>query len=180
MFRRSKPRRPRTVSPVAEAIENIRSKKYPTAKKPKKEKRFLLPWWCLIIAYVLSFLIVSTAVYFSLTTAGRLGDAGTRIWLGTMLTSFFASILLSQPLKVLLLTLLFMCLCRKKSQNDSFIEEEDPIEDFTVSRQDPHQRFPVRKRNHILTLSVIYLSSRNLYYPELISILIVVDVRSSH
>ena len=136
------------VSPVGEAIENIRSKKHPTGNPSKKEKRFLLPWWCLIIAYVLSVLIIVTSVFFILIKCLSYRDEKARVWLGTMLTNFFASILLFQPLKVLLLALLFMCLCRKKSQNEAFIEHEDPIEDFTVSRQDPHKKFPVRRRSY--------------------------------
>ena len=150
LFRRSKPRTPRTISPVAEAIENIRQKNSDTKAKSHpmepKEKKFLLPWWCLIIAYILSFLMVAVSVAFILIRAVQYGDLKTRQWLGSILTSFFASVLLTQPLKVLALAIFFMCVCRKKSQGDAFIEQEDPIEDFTVSREDPHRKFPVKKK----------------------------------
>lgn len=143
LFRRSKARRPRVVSPVGAAIENIRSKEYVAGNPPAKEKRFLLPWWCLIVAYILSFLMAGIAIAFILIRCVQYGDAKTQQWLGTILTNFFASVLLVQPLKVLSLALLFMCLCRKKTHNDAFIEHEDPIEDFTVSADDANRKFPV-------------------------------------
>jgi len=143
LFRRSKSRRPRTVSPVGEAIENIRTAKSKTGTNFSQENKFLLPWWCLILAYILSFLMVATSVLVIILRSVQYGDAETRQWLGSILTSFFASVLLTQPLKVLSLALLFMCFCRNKPQNDAFIEEEDPIEDFTVSTTDAHRKLPV-------------------------------------
>jgi len=144
LFRRSKARRPRTVSPVGEAIQNIRSMKIQSTNKISEKKKFLLPWWCLIIAYVLSFLIILTSIFFILIKCFQFGEAKTQQWLGTIPTSFFASVLFAQPLKVLSLALLFMCLCRKKSHSDAFIEHEDPIEDFTVSAADVDRKFPVK------------------------------------
>ncbi|CAF3361707.1 unnamed protein product [Rotaria sp. Silwood1] len=146
LFRRSKPRRPRKISPVGEAIQNIGAHK--PAKKTKllsiesKEKKIFFPWWCLILAYVLSFLMVSTSVFFIIVRSVQYGDSKTRRWLGSILASFCASVLLTQPLKVLALALLFMCLCRKKSQAEAFIEQEDPVEDFTISTEDAHRKFP--------------------------------------
>jgi hypothetical protein len=110
-----------------------------------EQKKFLLPWWCIIVAYVLSFLMVATSIAFILIRSAQYGDVKVRRWLGSILTSFCASVLLTQPLKVLSLALLFMCLCRKKSQADAFIEHEDPIEDFTISTTDAHRKFPVKK-----------------------------------
>lgn len=145
LFRRSKDRRPRTVSPVSEAIQNIRTKNSQTKNSLSKENKFLFPWWCLIVAYILSVLIVITSIGFILIFGVSYGDVTVRQWLGSILTSFFASVLLIQPLKVFVLALLFMCLCRKKSQTEAFIEKEDPIEDFTLSTKDSHKKFPVKK-----------------------------------
>lgn len=126
----------------------MRAKDTKTGNKPQltksKENKFLFPWWCLILAYILSFLMVATSVFFILIKSVQYGDVKTRLWLGSILSSFCASVLLTQPLKVLSLALLFMFLCRKKSQGEAFIEQEDPIEDFTVSTMDPHKKFPVK------------------------------------
>lgn len=158
LFRRSKARSPRTVSPVGEAIQNIRAMKIETKNKKSEKKKFLFPWWCLIIAYILSFLMMAVSIFFILIKCFQYGEARTQLWLGTIPTNFFASVLLAQPLKVLSLALLFMCLCRKKSQTDAFIEHEDPVEDFTISTSDAHRKFPVKKNRIFEDKKFVYLS----------------------
>ncbi|CAM2704040.1 unnamed protein product [Rotaria socialis] len=146
LFRRSKPRHPRVISPVAEALQNIRGKESSTKTASHlvqvKEKKFYFPWWCLILAYVLSLLMVLTSIFFILVRSAQYKDKKIRKWISSVPTSFFASVLLTQPLKVLSLAFLFMCLCRKKSQTEAFIEHQDPVEDFTVSSEDAHKKFP--------------------------------------
>ncbi len=163
LFRRSKPRHPRTVSPVGEAIQNIRSTKARTKNQKSEKMKFLFPWWCLIIAYVLSILAMAVSIFFILIKCFQYGEAKTQQWLGTIPTSFFASVLLTQPLKVLSLAVLFMCLCRKKSQLDAFIEHEDPVEDFTISTADANKKFPVKifNKNFIRLFNVQFIFSRN-------------------
>lgn len=73
-------------------------------------------------------------------------------WLGSIVTGFFASIFLTQPLKVISLALLFMCFCRKQNNVEAFIEEEDPIADFTVSAEDARRKFPVRSEKNVFCL----------------------------
>ncbi|CAF3768567.1 unnamed protein product [Rotaria magnacalcarata] len=146
LFRRSKPRHPRVISPVSEALQNIRGKESNTKTTSHlvqvKEKKFYFPWWCLILAYVLSLLMVLTSIFFILVRSAQYKDEKIRKWISSVPTSFCASVFLTQPLKVLSLAFLFMCLCRKKSQTEAFIEHEDPIEDFTVSSEDAHKKFP--------------------------------------
>ena len=108
-------------------------------------KKFFFPWWCIIVAYVLSFIIAVVCLGFTAIRGFQYGDDKVRRWLGSILVGLFSSILLTQPLKVLSLALLFSFFCRRKSQGETFIEEEDPIEDFTVSTIDAHRKFPVRK-----------------------------------
>ncbi|CAF3678781.1 unnamed protein product [Rotaria sordida] len=146
LFRRSKPRHPRTISPVGEAIQNIRANKLETKTQShsieSRDKKLFFPWWCLILAYILSLLMVITSVFFIIVRSVEYGDSKTRRWLGSILASFCASVFLTQPLKVLALALMFMCLCRKKSQVEAFIEKEDPVEEFTISTEDAHRKFP--------------------------------------
>lgn len=148
LFRRSKPRSPRKVSPVGEALHTIRAKQStPTTTKSypiePRDNRFYFPWWCLIVAYVLSILIVLISIFFIIVRSAQLGDKTTRKWIGSVLASFCASVLLTQPMKVLSLAFLFWCLCRRKSRTEAFIENEDPIQDFTVSTEDA-RKFPVK------------------------------------
>ncbi|CAF1236168.1 unnamed protein product [Adineta ricciae] len=143
LFRRIKLRHPRTISPLGEALHTIRAKRSQLPSEiPSKKKKFLLPWWFLIIAYFLSFLMAATSVVFILFASVRMGNEKVQQWLGAILASFCTSVLITQPLKVLSLAILFMCICRKKEQEEAFIEQEDPVEDFTISTTDAHRKFP--------------------------------------
>lgn len=143
LFRRSKEHHTQIISPVGQAIQNIQTKNFQEKYHLIKKKRFLFPWWCRILAYILSVLIVGTSITFILLRGAQYGDVVVRQWLGSILISFCASVLLTQPMKVFSLAILFLCLCRKKAQAEAFLDEEDPIEDFTISRKDPHRKFPV-------------------------------------
>jgi hypothetical protein len=129
IFRRSKTRQSQKISPVSEAVRTI-NKLQPIEsidgqfKKPIF-KSFLLPWWCVIIAYIISFLLMITSTTFIVARSVRIGDVNTRKWLTSVVSSFFASILLTQPFKVLAGTLLFICLCRKKPKSEPFLENDN-------------------------------------------------------
>ncbi|CAF2889707.1 unnamed protein product [Rotaria sp. Silwood2] len=68
-------------------------------------------------------------------------DSKIHRWLGLILASFYAAVLLTQPFKVLALALLFICFCRKKSPVEAFIKQEDSVEEFTVSIEDSDRKF---------------------------------------
>lgn len=147
LFRRTKARHPRTISPVTEAINRIKRERMmskPVQSSPKTfSERFYFPWWCLIVAYVLSILVGGVCIAFIVIHGISYGDDKVRRWLASIVIGFFSSIFLTQPLKVLTLALLFYMCCRRKSHAEAFIEEEDPIEDFTVSTIDADKKFPV-------------------------------------
>ena len=153
LFRRSRPRHPRAISLVAEAVEKIRktSSHGQQAMNPsmRSKRKFLFPWWCLILAYVLSVLFVAVSIFFVAIRGIQYGNVRVGQWLGSIVTGFFASIFLTQPLKVISLALLFMCFCRKKNRAEAFIEEEDPIADFTVSAEDVGRKFPVSSERNV-------------------------------
>ncbi len=66
--------------------------------KPKKE--FLFPWWCLFIAYGLCLILVGVSILFIIARGIEFGDLKSQQWLTSILTGFFSSIFLTQPLKV--------------------------------------------------------------------------------
>ena len=63
-----------------------------------KEKKF--PWWCIYLAYGLSFLLVILSIFFIIARGIEFGDLKTQKWLTSILTGFFSSIFLTQPMKV--------------------------------------------------------------------------------
>lgn len=96
-----------------------------------KNKRFTLtfPWWCLFIVYVLSFLIIGISIFFILVRGIEFGDLKTQKWLTSIVTGFFSSILLSQPIKIICLAIFFSLFCQNLNDEK---EEREYIDDGQV------------------------------------------------
>ena len=60
----------------------------------------MFPWWCVFIAYGLSALIAVVSLFFIIIRGIEFGDTKIQKWLTTLLSSFFSSVILVQPLKV--------------------------------------------------------------------------------
>jgi hypothetical protein len=58
------------------------------------------PWWCLFVAYGLSLIIAGISMFFIIVRGIEFGDLKTQKWLTSLLSGFFSSILLIQPIKV--------------------------------------------------------------------------------
>lgn len=101
-------------------------------KKQKKKTRCSFPWWCLIIAYSISFLFVGMSVFLIIARSIEFGDLKTQKWLTSLVTGFFSSILLSQPIKVVCLTIFFACFARSSLKDDDqeaegYIDDDESI-----------------------------------------------------
>jgi hypothetical protein len=69
-------------------------------KRVKKTAAISFPWWCLFIAYGLSFVLAALSIFFIIARGIEFGDVKCQKWLTSLATGFFSSILLSQPIKV--------------------------------------------------------------------------------
>ena len=58
------------------------------------------PWWCLFIAYGICLILVGVSILFIIARGIEFGDLKTQKWLTSILSGFFSSILVTQPLKV--------------------------------------------------------------------------------
>ena len=103
LFRRLRPRHKR-ISPLGQALHKINASlgrngvEEKTENKSKCSLRF--PWWCIFIAYGLCVMLVGMSILFIIARGIEFGDLKTQQWLGSILTGFFSSVLLTQPLKV--------------------------------------------------------------------------------
>ncbi len=68
-----------------------------------KQSKLTFPWWCIFIAYGLSFILIVLSIFFIIARGIEFGDLKTQKWLTSILTGFFSSNLLTQPMKVRLL-----------------------------------------------------------------------------
>jgi hypothetical protein len=74
-------------------------------KKNKVKSPMTFPWWCIFITYGLCVLLVGISIFFIIVRGIEFGDVKTQKWITSILSGFFSSILLTQPLKVKLLFL---------------------------------------------------------------------------
>ena len=107
IFRRLRPRQTR-VSPLCQTLHQMDSlriiieepQKTVDRKTKKKQSKLTLPWWWIFVAYGLCFILVVISIVFIIARGIEFGDVKTQQWLASIVTSFFSSVLLTQPIKV--------------------------------------------------------------------------------
>ncbi|CAF1188688.1 unnamed protein product, partial [Adineta ricciae] len=127
-FRRIQPSRT-PVSPLRQTLSQIKSIPTISSDKPNTKKSFRLtfPWWCLFLAYGLSFTIAFVSVFFIIVRGIEFGDLKTQKWLTSLISGFFSSILLLEPVKICALTVFFACFIRtsdKDKQANEYLDDE--------------------------------------------------------
>lgn len=99
-----------------------------TKSEPKNKKKTPgLPWWCKIIAYILSAIFMILCIFFIIIQGINLGDEKVKKWLTSFITSILSSIFLTQPIKIVLTAFVVILICRKS--NDASDIEHDADED---------------------------------------------------
>ncbi|CAH8578611.1 unnamed protein product [Schistosoma turkestanicum] len=96
-----------------------------------KQKGFTLfcGWQMRILAWFLLILCLGIAVAFTTFYGVMFGEATCKKWLSSLFLSFFISILLAQPIKVLLIAVFFSFVCKSTDRVDQLevFEEEDRL-----------------------------------------------------
>ncbi|CAF3428948.1 unnamed protein product, partial [Rotaria sp. Silwood2] len=100
LFRRTLSRRSsQQTSPLREALYKLKQESMPIESNRKKQSKCIFPWWFLFIIYGLSFLLAIISTFFIIVRGIEFGDLKTQKWLTSLISGFFSSILLIQPLK---------------------------------------------------------------------------------
>ena len=100
-------------------------------KKPPKGK---LPHWFIYIAYALCYLASAASIFFTLLYSIMWGKETSTEWVIAMVTSFFQSVLLLQPIKVMFAAIVFALVTRKpcdieeESDDVPALEETEKVE----------------------------------------------------
>lgn len=110
---------------------------------------FKLPWWCKIVAYVISWLFMITAIVVILVKGLEFGDEKVSNWIASMCISIATSIFLTQPLQVVLVSLFLVLLCR--GQIDNMDVDEDG-EDRTVPLNNDENYLQIRSTTALRTV----------------------------
>lgn len=72
-------------------------------KGNKRKSAITFPWWCKIIAYILSLIIVTVCLFFTISRGISFGDDKVQDWLIAFMSSALASVTFTQPLSVKIL-----------------------------------------------------------------------------
>ncbi len=123
MFRRSKQKHSRLAKIKLMLSQNMEKTTNSNAKKKSFEVKF--PWWFKIIAYVLSFAFAGVSLFFVIVKGIEFGDDKVTKWLTSLIVSFLSSIILTQPLQVILLTVFFVTICRSSNDKNELDTQDD-------------------------------------------------------
>ncbi|CAF4238484.1 unnamed protein product, partial [Adineta steineri] len=121
LFRRLQPRK-KQISPLHQTLYKIKPDLNINEEKFKKKFSLSFPWWCIFIAYGLCIILVGLSIMFIIARGIEFGDDKTQKWLISILSGFFSSIFLTQPLKIIGLTI-FFAFCCQNSYDDKEANE---------------------------------------------------------
>lgn len=95
-------------------------------EQKKSKKKFLFPYWCTYIAYVLVAVSSLTCGFFCMLYGFEFGKEKSEKWLTSMLVSFFQSVVVIQPFKVLLIAAFFALIIKDPNKEEEQEEALDP------------------------------------------------------
>jgi hypothetical protein len=102
-------------------------------------KKLSFPWWFKIIAYILSYLFMSISLIFIIFRGITFGEEKVTKWITSLMVSFLTSLLLTQPLQVVLIAFFFVLVFRKYDDDKDF--EDDHEDDGKSSLNDNYKYY---------------------------------------
>ncbi|XP_064105654.1 uncharacterized protein LOC135215142 [Macrobrachium nipponense] len=104
------------------------AKKKKVIEKKAKNKKFVLPWWTKIFAWLLVVACIAVSCFFLLMYGIMFGNTKATKWITSLIISFFSSVLFVQPLKIFLTSLLVSAIFKSVDldEDDADEDEEEP------------------------------------------------------
>ena len=101
-FRRIRSRR-QIISPLSSSSTYVRLRSVQNEIDSSfRKKELTFPCWCSFVAYGFCLIIVGVSIFFIIARGIEFGDLKSQQWLISILSGLFSSILLTQPIKVIL------------------------------------------------------------------------------
>ncbi|XP_071956900.1 polycystin-1-like protein 2 [Antedon mediterranea] len=98
-------------------------------RRRKKKKTKLFPWWAIIPAWFLAVSAILAATVFVIFYAIQMGNEEALAWLTSLLVSMFFGILLTQPIKGLVIAMVIASICKSPVQESDDEENDEDIPD---------------------------------------------------
>ncbi|XP_071482651.1 polycystin-1-like protein 2 [Diadema antillarum] len=96
----------------------------PTGAELAAKKKYPMPHWMVYVAYVIAFLANFVSCFFIVLYSLEWGKERSQEWLVSMVTSFFSSALLIQPMKVIVIVFIVSIIFKKPSKmNDVEVDD---------------------------------------------------------
>ncbi|XP_046713583.1 polycystic kidney disease protein 1-like 2 [Silurus meridionalis] len=165
-----------------------------TSPEEEKKKKFYqkgLPWWFVIVGWILIAATSGVSGYFTMMYGLTYGKERSISWLISISVSFFESLFVTQPIKVLGFAIFFALVVKSiQTEDDNYFRllkdltltySEDP-DDIRISRRDSTSRFyqppppsdiEKMKENHVKNLKAIALFKEIIIYLAFLCVLLV-------
>jgi polycystin 1L2 len=131
-------------------------------KDGEKKRKKRLPWWCIYVGYILSFITVVVAFYFAVEFGGVFGLEKSVSWLVGFIMSLIESVFFSQPIKVIIIAIFYALVIKKpEAQDDDDIQlkpdlrnDEEYLHDHLTEKdlEDPQKLRLLEQRKTQATL----------------------------
>ena len=92
---------------------------YRKQKKKRGSGRFMLPWWCCYIGWLITLVCIGGSIFLVLSYGITFGQIKCTKWISSLLFSFLSSALFIQPLKVRWVLVIKVCFINWITCNDS-------------------------------------------------------------
>jgi hypothetical protein len=102
----------------------------------KTRRKFQLPWWCKMVAYFLSVCFAGICIFFIISKGIVFGDAKCSKWATSFVTSFFSEMIVTEPLKIMIISVILVVVFGKEEEEDEFgsdhLDNGGPINNYIV------------------------------------------------
>ncbi|XP_077864172.1 polycystin-1-like protein 2 [Saccoglossus kowalevskii] len=110
-----------------------------TTKKKKKKSTF--PPWCRYIGWVLCILTCIASAFFVILYSMQWGRKKSEEWLVSLILSFSLSVLVTQPVQVVVIAIFFSCFMRRVTDDDDD-ESETKVKDTKLKEDEEYMHDP--------------------------------------
>ncbi|PAA70873.1 hypothetical protein BOX15_Mlig012120g1 [Macrostomum lignano] len=140
---------PKVAAEDAEQLRQLQAEERRQASKKWYKRRVSLPWWSIIVGYLVSLASVALCFYFTVEFAGAFGETKALHWVASFFTSVVQSILLVQPAKLLVVALVTTLITRQPDpEEDDYDQPEVRAELLRDPRFVTIVSKPERRRLH--------------------------------
>ncbi|XP_033630305.1 uncharacterized protein LOC117292387 [Asterias rubens] len=106
------------------------------SQKARKKKKCALPWWSIIIGWIICILSIATATTFVIFYSLEMQDEKCKEWLSSLVITFITGIMCTQPIKILLVAIFISLIIKSPNVDEEGGEEEEEEEDCHLGKDE--------------------------------------------